>query len=179
MAKWVALLRGVNVGGGNKVPMAQLRALATGLGWTGVQSYIASGNLVFFAGGEAEALAGALRAAMAVSMGVDVPVLVLPAAAIRAARAECPFQPETGSHVHAFFGWSEMVVDEAALAAFRAPSEVFVVQGRVGWLHAPEGIGRSKLADKLHKVVPGVDMTARNLNTVIRLAEMLDASAPG
>lgn len=175
MAEWVALLRGVNVGGGNKVPMAQLRGLAAGLGWTGVQSYIASGNLVFSAGGEAEALAVELRAEMARSISVDVPVLVLPADAILAARAECPFQPETGSHVHAFFGWSDMVIDEAAMAALRAPSEAFVLRGRVGWLHAPEGIGRSKMAGVMHKVLPGVEITARNLNTVIRLAEMLDA----
>ncbi|SMY07979.1 hypothetical protein LOM8899_02125 [Flavimaricola marinus] len=173
MAEWVALLRGVNVGGGNKVPMADLRALATGLGWTDVRSYIASGNLVFSAEGQAGSLAAALRQAMVARMGVDVPVLVLPGAAIRAALSDCPFQPEKGSHVHAFFLWSEAVIDEAVLEAHRAPTETFVCQPRIAWLHAPDGIGRSKLAERMSRVVTGTEVTARNLNTVAKLAAML------
>ena len=98
--KWVALLRGVNVGGGNKVPMAELRALAEGLGWREARSYIASGNLVFVAEGEAAGLATALRMAMAREMGVDVPVYVLSAAEVARALADCPFAPEKGNLCH-------------------------------------------------------------------------------
>ena len=172
---WVALLRGVNVSGANKVPMAELRARAEALGWLDVQSYIASGNLVFRAGGTAEGLAAALRAELAAGFAVDVPVLVLPGAALGAALAECPFDPEEGRQVHAYFCWTQPVIDEDALEELRAPNEALEARGRTVWLLAPDGIGRSRLAERLHKVITGTDVTARNLNTVRRLAAMLDA----
>lgn len=170
MARWVALLRGVNVGGANRVPMAQLRALAEGLGWARVETVGASGNLVFDA--EGDGLAGALRAAMAARMGVDVPVIVLAAEDLAARVAGCPFDPERGKDVHGFLLFGEARLEEGELARWKAPSEALVLAGRTVWLHAPEGIGRSKLAEKLHRVVVGADMTGRNLNTLRTLVEM-------
>ncbi len=67
------------------------------------------------------------------------------------------------------------MLDSAALERLRAPSECLTVQDRVAWLYTPEGIGRSKLAEKVDKVVTGTQMTARNLNTLHQLVEMLDA----
>ncbi len=172
MSRWMALVRGMNIGG-NRLSVAEMRAAAEALGWHGVRSHLASGNLVFAAGGEAGALAAALREAMA-ARGLDVPVLVLAADDFRAALAGCPFEPEKGKHVHAFFLWSEPTVDAATLEGLRAPSEALEVRDRVAWLHAPEGIGRSALAERMHRVLTGTDMTARNLNTVRALAAMLD-----
>ena len=174
MHHWVALLRGINVGGNNLVPMADLRRLCAGLGWLDVRSHIASGNLVFRAAGGAQGLASELRQAIAARMGCDVPVLILPGAVLQAALAGCPFDPVEGKQVHGFFLWADPVVNQVALEAYRAPSEQLAVIGRVAWLHAPEGIGRSKLAEKFDKVVTGTQMTARNLNTLRRLVEMLD-----
>ncbi len=174
MDAWVALLRGINVGGHNKVPMADLRALFEGLGWADVRSHIASGNLVFRAGGKADALATVLHDAILDKMAVDCAVMVLSGGALRAALADCPFDPVAGKHVHAIFCWADPVVDPDALARFRAESEELTVRGRVVWLHAPDGIGRSKLVEKLGKVVTGTGTTARNLNTVRTLVEMLD-----
>lgn len=171
---WVALLRGVNVGGGNKVPMAELRRLAEGIGFRDVRSYIASGNLVFRSEGAGPALAARLRQAMVAEMGVDVPILVLSAAAIRDALAACPFRPEQGAHVHVVFLWSPPVVDFALRDALIAPGESLVVEDGRAWLHAPGGIGRSKLAERLHRVLTGTQMTARNLTTLTTLARMLD-----
>jgi len=175
----VALLRGVNVGGANKVPMPSLRRVAGSLGWRGARTHLASGNLVFDAEGEPEALARDLRAAIAAAIGPDVAVLVLRAEAVRAALRGCPYAPAEGKHVHAFFLRNDPVLDLAALEAFRAPSEDLVVAGRLAWLHAPEGIGRSRLAERLHKVVAGTDMTARNLNTLRALCEMVDDPGAG
>ena len=177
MDQWVALLRGINVGGNNLVPMPALRSVCAGLGWDGVQSYIASGNLVFRAVGQADDLASKLRQTIAAQMGCDVPVIVLPGAAVRAALTDCPFVPAAGKHVHAFFLWADPVVDQEAQERFRAPSEQLAVQGRVAWLHAPDGIGTSKLAEKFDKVVTGTQMTGRNLNTVRKLVEMLDEAS--
>ena len=179
MAQWVALLRGINVGGHNKVPMADLRRLCAGLGWTGVQTYIASGNLVFAAEGEAGGLALALHAAMIAGMGVAVEALILPGAAVRSALADCPFDPAQGKRVHAFFLWAVPVLDLAVYEALRLPNEQVAVLGQVAWLHAPDGIGASKLAEKFGHVVTGTQMTARNLNTLRKLVEMLDVAGAG
>ena len=179
MQQWVALLRGINLGGHNVVPMAALRGLCAGLGWTGVQSYIASGNLVFRADGEADELADVLRRAVAAQLGCDVPIMVLPGAAVRLALANCPFDPTAGKHVHGFFLWADPVLDLGAQERFRAASEVLTVQGRLAWLYAPDGIGRSKLVEKLDKVITGTQMTGRNLNTLRKLVEMLDEGPPG
>ncbi len=176
MERWVALLRGINVGGNNLLPMADLRKLCAGLGWTGVQSHIASGNLVFAAKGTAERLAADLSRALAAQMGVDVALIVLPGAALRAALAGCPFEPATGKQVHGFFLWTDPVVDWAAFENLRLPNEQLAVQGRVAYLFAPDGIGSSKLAEKFAKVVTGTQMTGRNLNTIAKLVEMLDAA---
>jgi len=172
MGRRVALLRGVNVGGANRVPMAGLRALADGLGWGRVETLIASGNLVFDAEGAEEALAERLRGAMAAEMGVDVPVIVLAGEDLAARVAGCPFDPERGKDVHGFLLFGEARLDEGELARWKAPSEALVMAGRTVWLHAPEGIGRSKLAARIEKVVVGADMTGRNLNTLRTLVEM-------
>lgn len=171
-SNWIALLRGINVGGGNKVPMAQLRTLCGGLGWRDVQSYIASGNLVFSADDTALDLARNLRAAMSERLGVDVPILVLPAEAVSKALGECPFTPEKGNLCQLFLLWSTPLVDWDAYTAHRIPSEELHVEGQVAWLHTPEGFGRSKLAEKLPKVITGTEMAARNLNTIRKLVEM-------
>lgn len=172
MGRWVALLRGVNVGGANRVPMAGLRALADGLGWGRVETLIASGNLVFDAEGAEEALAERLRGAMAAEMGVDVPVIVLAGEDLAARVAGCPFDPLEGKQVHAFFLFGPSRLEEGELARWKAPGEALVMAGRTVWLHAPEGIGRSKLAARIEKVVVGAEMTGRNLNTLRTLVEM-------
>lgn len=173
MTAFVALLRGVNVGGGNKVPMADLRDLCAELGWTGVRTYIASGNLVFEAEGDPATLAEDLRRAMVSRMGVDVPIMVLPGAALRAVLDDCPIAPAAGNHLHGAFLWADPHFDDALYAKLRTPTEEIRLQGRVAWVHTPDGFGRSRLAEKLPKVL-GVDFTARNLNTIRKLVEMLD-----
>lgn len=173
--QWVALLRGVNVGGANKVPMASLRQTAITLGWTDVRTYIASGNLLFRATGTSDVLATKLRHAVASQFGVDVPSFVIDADELARVVAACPFTPETGSHVHAFFLWSDPVLDRAMLDRWRAPSETILLVGRVAWLHAPEGIGRSKLVEKIAHVVTRTDMTARNLNTLLAIVKLIDS----
>lgn len=169
---WIALLRGVNVGGGNKVPMADLRKLCGALGWRDVKSYIASGNLVFNAEGTAGELSRNLRAAMVTQMGVNVPILILPAATVAKALEDCPFNPEKGQTCHVLFFWDAPDLDWDAYAALRVSGEDLRVDDRRAWLHTPEGFGNSKLAGKLHVVISGTEMTARNLNTIRKLVEM-------
>lgn len=169
----VALLRGVNVGGGNKVAMADLRALAEGLGWRDVRSYLASGNLVFRAKGQPDVLTGALRDAMRSGMGVDVPVLVLDGAAVRDSLEQCPFVPDDPRQVHVAYLFGDPAPDWALYETHAAVGDGLRVAGRVAWLHTPGGFGRSKLAARLGRIV-GADLTARNLRTVAALVDMLE-----
>ena len=172
MARFVALLRGINVGGANALPMERLRALAEGLGWTDVESQIQSGNLVFTAEGEPGELASALGTAMAEQVGTVVPILVLPGWAFEAAVGECPFAPDDPATVHGFFLFAEGEIDHDLFANLKAPDEALVLQGRVAWLHAPSGIGRSRVVERMQRVVQAGN-TARNLRTLKKLVEML------
>ena len=172
--RYVALLRGVNVGGGNKVPMAALRAACADLGWKNVRTYIASGNLIFDSDGDRPALARDLQGLMREKMGVDVPVLVLSGEELRRVLSGCPFEVQDGKHLHCAFHWLDASLDQDLYESLKIPSEAIKVDGKIAWIHTPEGFGRSKLAEKLGKVLSQREYTARNLNTVRKLVEMLD-----
>ena len=175
MQAYLALLRGINVGSKNKVPMAELKTLAGTLGWENAKTYIASGNMTFAA--EAGDHAATLQTAMNEEFGLDIPTLVYDHPTFDALARSCPFEPDEGKHVHGFFCFTKPIIDEDALARFKADSETLTAKGQIVWLHAPDGIGRSKLAEKMHKVIMGTDTTARNLNTIRKLQEMLDQTS--
>ena len=168
--KWIALLRGVNVGGANRLPMEELRGLAAGLGWGDVRSYIASGNLVFDAP-IMQDHAAFLTAAIEERFGAPIPVRVVQAKAFRAAVHRCPFEDQ-GNLIHGGFCWGGPVLDDALLASLKARDEDLRVDGDVVWVHAPSGVAKSKLFAKIEKVI-GVRCTMRNLNTLNKLADML------
>lgn len=174
MIPHVALLRGINVGAGNRLPMAELRAMALDLKWENPRTYIASGNLVFRApvGDHGPALSAAIRD----RLGLAVPVLALDADRFRTIAAACPFRPESGQAAHVFFTFDAPRIDRAGYEALKTETETLAGGAGAVYLHAPDGIGRSKLAEKLHKVVTGTEMTGRNLNTVRKILDMLDAA---
>lgn len=173
--KWIAFLRGINVGGHRKLPMADLRRIVAKQGSAEtVQTYIASGNVMFVANGEREAIVGALSDAILEEFGFEVPVLVFSEKEIRAVLTDCPFPRGAGKTVHAFFCFDTPRLDHGKIEALRAPNEELVVIDKTIWLFAPDGIGKSKLAAGLN---PGVEMTARNLNTVEKMVDMLEAQA--
>jgi uncharacterized protein (DUF1697 family) len=178
MTRYAALLRGINVGGNNKVPMAGLRALMGELGYGDVRTYLQSGQAVFTAErGDEESLAAELAAAVEKRFGFAVGVLVRDHAYLRAVREACPFPAERleGRQLHATFFSGP--VDGARFASVRAEGflpEEFRVGDRVLYLYVPEGLGRSKLAGALsaRKVVGDVVATTRNWNTVRKLEEL-------
>ena len=172
----LALLRAVNVGG-RSLTMADLKAAAAGLGWGGLRTHLASGNLVFQPpageGADLPSLSRALEAPLGALLGAPVPVLVLDAPTFAARLASCPFSPVEGKHVHGMLLFGPVTVDADRLAALRAPSEDLALADGVAWLHTPEGFGRSKLAEKLPTVMRGAPYTGRNLNTLRALAGLL------
>jgi uncharacterized protein (DUF1697 family) len=180
--RYLALLRGVNVGGRNKVAMADLRRIAAELGYTEVATYIQSGNLVFTSADDDTAgLARALERRIAEQLGVRPAVVVLSAAELGRVIAANPFPAETnGRYLHAVFRDTEPSAAEAsriaeAVGRARAngSADDAMVVGRALYVHTPDGFGRSELAARLVSSAPRTAGTARNWLTVTRLMAML------
>ncbi len=170
MNTWIALLRGINVGGHNIVPMKELVKLLEATGFEQVKTYIQSGNVVFQSAGEPAALIGPL---MEKQFGFKPDVFLLSGADLKKAAANNPFPGDGGKAVHFFFLENDPTsLDHELLDSLKAASEDYRLIGKVFYLYAPDGIGRSKMAAKLSKAIPGVSMTGRNLNTIHKLIEM-------
>jgi uncharacterized protein (DUF1697 family) len=172
---WIALLRGINVGG-VAYPMAELRAAMTDAGATDVQTYIQSGNVVFTHPGRSEAKVKAAIEATIAEAGPKkaIPTMVRSAEQIAGVVDANPYEPESPTHLHVAF-FDEPVAEDAFssidLDSF-AP-ETFTVHGREVYLHLPNGMGRSKLAVELNKGGKKAPKgTSRNWNTVLKLAEL-------
>lgn len=177
--KYAALLRGINVGGSKKVPMAELRSVLEGLGHGDVQTYLQSGNAVFSAeeGDDPAALARGLEAAIEARFGFRVACLVVDGDYLRAVAEACPFPAAEleGKQLHATFFSAQPGPER--FAALDGPAflpEEYRLGDRVLYLYAPDGLGRSKLGEALARpaVVKGLDVTTRNWNTVAKLVEL-------
>jgi uncharacterized protein (DUF1697 family) len=175
---YAALLRGINVGGSRKLPMAQLRTLLTGLGHTGVATYLQSGNAVFTADhGDEDSLAAELAEAIEQHFGFRVDVLVRDHAYLTAVREACPFPADEleGRQLHVTY-FSKPVDAErfAEIDPAAYLPEEFRLGDRALYLYAPEGLGRSKLAEHLSRPRLNKDLiaTTRNWNTVVKLEEL-------
>ncbi|MEU8466202.1 DUF1697 domain-containing protein [Streptomyces sp. NPDC029003] len=179
--KYAALLRGINVGGNKKVPMAELRTLMEGLGFGDVRTHLQSGNAVFRSDeGDPDVLARALEAAIETHFGFRVPCLVVDGDHLRAVAEACPFPAAEleGRQLHATFFSAQPGPERfAALDAAAFLPEEYRLGDRVLYLYAPDGLGRSKLAEALARpaVVKGLDVTTRNWNTVVKLVELTAA----
>ncbi|MFF7762615.1 DUF1697 domain-containing protein [Streptomyces griseorubiginosus] len=175
---YAALLRGINVGGSRKVPMADLRTLMEGLGHSGVRSYLQSGQAVFTADhGDEESLAAELTDAIEKRFGFAVDVIVRDHAYLKAIADNCPFPAAEleGKQLHVTYFSAPVDADRFAeidQAAY-LPEE-FRLGDRALYLYVPDGLGRSKLAEHLSKprLNKGVIATSRNWNTVVKLVEM-------
>jgi uncharacterized protein (DUF1697 family) len=183
MPRYLALLRGVNVGG-KKLAMSDLRDVAEQLGYTGVSTYIQSGNLLFSSDApDAARLASALEAEIARRVGLDCGVVVLTRADLTRVIAENPFPDEQNPRaLHAVLHQDEVgpegqaqLAEALDRASAKGCQDEAAAAGRAIYLHTPDGFGRSELAvqfARLHKTG-----TARNWATVTKLMAMLEATA--
>jgi uncharacterized protein (DUF1697 family) len=184
MATHIALLRGINVGGRNKVAMADLREVMASLGHTDVVTYIQSGNAVFTsAETDTAALAAALEAAIADALGVKPAVVVLSRAALAQAVHDNPYADEENPKcVHAVFfaqtpaGLTNAIADAERRDAERGGRGSARLVGRTLFVHTPDGFGRSELALHLlsRRASPAAAGTARNWATVTKLLTLCD-----
>ncbi|MEU1199337.1 DUF1697 domain-containing protein [Streptomyces sp. NPDC005813] len=179
--RYAALLRGINVGGAKKVPMAELRTLMEGLGHGDVRTYLQSGNAVFSSDrGDEESLAAQLAEAVEKHFGFTVGVLVRDHAYLKAVREACPFPAAEleAKQLHAtYFSGPVDARRFADVAPDAFLPEEYRLGDRVLYLYAPDGLGRSKLAEALArpKLLKGILATTRNWNTVVKLEELTGA----
>lgn len=175
----LALLRGINVGGHKRLPMATLRALATELGWSDVATYIQSGNLLFRAAGDARRLERALEAAIAERLGFAAPVIVRPAKTWLGFADGGPFpdaEHQRPSRLHVGVAQRTFARNLAsALAAAARNGERVAVRGQALWIDSPAGIARSKLTPAVLDRAAGSTVTLRNWKSVQAIAERLRA----
>ena len=175
MNTYIALFRGINVGGKHMVSMKDLKLLLEKHGCVDARTYIQSGNAVFRSSvADPERLATRLTDAVSRSHGFAPRVLVLTADELQRAVTANPFPDATENpgSLHLFFLFDQPVKpDLKVIEAFRAKSERFALKNRVFYLHTPEGLGTSKLAARGLGLL-GVEATARNWRTVTTLIEM-------
>jgi uncharacterized protein (DUF1697 family) len=192
MASHVALLRGINVGGRNKVPMADLREVVTSLGHTGVSTYIQSGNVLFSTADTDNArLAAALESAIEDRFGIWSSVVVLTRDELAQVLAANPYPDEPNPRmVHVVFLNTDPPQDllmrisaaESAVAA-KGSRDTVQVAGQAVYLHTPDGFGTSELAQVLLSRVLGPPAkqkkqaavaTARNMATSAKLLSLCE-----
>ena len=182
MPTHVALLRGINVGGRNRVAMAALREVVEGLGYTQVTTYIQSGNVVFTSSEtDTGRVVDALEGAIGDHLAVRPKVVVLTCGELAQVVADNPFPEETNPrYVHAVFRRGPLEAEELATVAAaqqrareQGSSDQARVVGSTLFLHTPDGFGRSELAAALTRVEGGRGAdaagTARNWATIQKL----------
>jgi len=177
MAVMIALLRGINVGGHNKLPMADLRTAVAACGFEAVETYIQSGNVVFDGppDPDVDAVADEIARTIESLHGPAVAVTVRTRADLVALIADNPFvaDDDDPTHHHVLF----RLADDPPMLGDLTDSfdpERAAAHARDVYLHLPGGIGRSPLATALGKR-PGLDGTVRNWRTTNKLLEMADA----
>jgi len=174
MTIYVALFRGINVGGKHILPMQDLRDLLAELGCENVRTYIQSGNAVFSASDDRISLSAKITSTIEERFGFAPQVLLLTIERLAAIASANPY-PEVEAapkflHV-SFLTEKAGNADVDAINALKAESERFTLTDDALYLHAPDGIGRSRLAAKIDRHL-GVSTTARNWRTVMKLLDL-------
>ena len=171
MPYYVGLLRAVNVGGTGKLPMVDLRAMCAEIGFTDAATYIASGNVVFSSELEAGPVKSALEARLAEYAGKGVPVMVRDAQEMKALFAANPFSDAPGNKAVVIF-LDEPAPLDALDQADGGNGEQMALGIREIYVNYVNGQGTSKL-----RIPMATQGTARNMNTVRKLVEMVTRSA--
>ncbi len=177
---FIALLRGINVGGNNKIPMTRLREMGEELGWQNVQTYIQSGNVVLRAKGTPAKVEQQLEDAIKEEVGLSISVIVRDATAWATYAKKNPFPNEAAStpnFLHLCLSKSKPNKDAVKLLQEKAAAgEQIKFVGDALYIHFAGGVGKSKLTPTILDRAVGSPVTARNWRTVLKLAELSAAS---
>jgi uncharacterized protein (DUF1697 family) len=173
---YIALLRGINVGGKHKLPMSDLKLLLEQNGCVDVRTYIQSGNVILSSAVKDPAvLEKQITAAISKRHGFAPRVLLLTWAELEKAAAANPFPQaaENPKSLHlVFLDAPPKNPDLKSLESLRTGNEAFALKGKVFYLYTPDGFGQSKLAERAGRLLGVESGTARNWRTVTTLLEM-------
>jgi len=171
---WIALLRGVNVGGRNTLPMAEFRAMSTSLGLVGVATYIQSGTAVFRSDLKREKLGEVIASGIETHFGFCPAVILRTLPEFQTALDNNPFPQASADpkSLHLFF-LSETIqnFDGDGLSIFATNGEEWHLTDTVFYLFTPNGFGRSKVADKMGRFF-NAPITGRNLRSCMKISEL-------
>jgi uncharacterized protein (DUF1697 family) len=174
----VALLRGINVGGKNILPMKELAAMFERAGGANVRTYIQSGNVIFEAASDAAKVADSVSAKIEKKFGYRIPMILRNYEQLAKAIAGNPFikagvVEQRALHVY-FLADTPSAACCASLDKNRSAPDAFEVRGREIYLHMPNGMGRTKLTNAYFDSKLLTTSTARNWATILKLAEMME-----
>ena len=175
MVTFIALLRGINVGSHSRMKMGDLRSLLAELGYTEVQTYIQSGNLVFRCSEiDESAISGAIKGKLREKYGFEVPVIVLTPVELKKIVDDNPFLelPERRLQV-SFLAEAPLQVDAVKLEANDFTPEQFSLKGKAVYLYSPEDYKKKKLSNNFFEKALNVSSTTRSWRTVKRLHEIV------
>ena len=175
--RYVALLRGVNLGKHRKVGMADLRAVLAGLGYSDVSTYLQSGNAIFTSPEDhPEALEREIRREIERTLGLDVPVLIRTPQELASVVAGHPFPHALAQPARYYVTFLSAPADPAATATLdpaQFTPEEFRVGDRAVYVWLPEGAQRAQLSNAFWERIFGVTATSRNWNTVTSLLDLV------
>lgn len=173
---YVALLRGINVGGRNRLPMSELARLFEHAGCASVRTYIQSGNVVFSAApSTALSARESVAATVSARIGTDIPIVLRSVGDLARVVGENPFLGESQDHraLHVGFLSGQPLPERvSSLDPDRSPPDEFVVRGREIYLRLPNGMARTRLTVSYLERVLATPATFRNWRTVVNLLKM-------
>ncbi len=173
--RYAAFLQGINLGGQRKVPMAALRDVLTEAGFADVHTYVRSGNVVFGSSLDAAAAREVAASAISEAFGFGVSLVVVDGTELDGIIESNPYPDAAAADptkVHVTL--LDPAPDASTWDRVEAPPpEEFEARGRVLYVHLPNGMGRSKLAEMLRRATSDVTATTRNWRTMLAVAEMM------
>ena len=169
MKTYIVLFRGINVGGKNILPMKELTTVLVENEYVDIKTYIQSGNVVLRSQKKPDAN---IRSLVQNNFGIKSEVFAIDESDFISAVKNNPYKSNEGKTIHFYFCKSSPEVDYEKLNILKSDLEEYFIKGKVLYLYAPNGIGRSKLVAKIESCL-GVPTTGRNLNTINKLQSML------
>lgn len=170
MQTWIALLRGVNVGGHGKLPMAEFRSLLSGLGYESPRTYVQSGNAIFASDAPENTMQEAIALGVEAQFNFRPEVMLITAQSLQAALKANPFPAtiEAPTTLHLLFGGAP---DLPAIRAAATDGEEAQCINNITYFHTPNGFGKSRLAANLARYFDA-PITARNLRSCMKISEL-------
>jgi uncharacterized protein (DUF1697 family) len=174
MQTYIALLRGINVSGQKKIPMAELRDLLSGIGLENVQTYIQSGNVVFQSSEKSsQKLESNIHEAIKKNFGFEVPVLVITPEHLQQIFDDCPFSEE--QKVNSYFTLLYNVPEKplvADVSKISYPNETFIITDSCVYFYSSTGYGKAKCNNNFFERKLKITATARNYKTMVKLLSL-------